>query len=444
MIQYTEELKKILKRSEFESISLYHPYVGTEHFILGVLYIDSDIKRILNNHKITYSKMHENIKKIHTNPNSENCISYSPLLKKILNVNKKLITLKDAFLSLLQNSEGIALSIFLNEGINIDELYNEILNNNSFEGYGYSLNSMVKNNEINNVYERDKEIDNIINILARKNKCNPLLIGEAGVGKTAIVEGLAYRIEKNEVPDILKNKTIISINLPNVVGGTKYRGEFEEKIDKLIKKVTNNDNIILFIDEIHTIVGAGGAEGAIDASNILKPYLARNSIKCIGSTTLQEYNKSIKNDKALDRRFNKVFIAEPDKESLKKIIYGIAPSYERYHKVKINKKCLDYIIDQSKKLYPNKFEPDRTIDLLDELCAKIKLNNNKHSLYEKRDKLLNQKESLLTNKEYNKAIVINKKIKEYDKLINSYSPNITIEFINKVIKKDEINSIGFK
>ena len=214
-------------------------------------------------------------------------------------------------------------------------------------------------------------------ILTRRTKNNPLLIGEAGVGKTAIVEELSRLIKEKEVPQKLINKRIISVDMSSLVAGTKYRGEFEEKINKIIKEVEDNSDIILFIDEIHTLVGAGGAEGAIDAANIFKPALARGKIKVIGATTLEEYKKFMESDKALDRRFQTIMIEEPNKETIKEIIKSLKPIYEEYHKVVIPNNIIDKIIDYSSKYLKNRREPDRTIDILDEVCSHANLKENK-------------------------------------------------------------------
>ena len=224
--------------------------------------------------------------------------------------------------------------------------------------------------------EEKKELQRIIEILLRRIKNNPILIGEAGVGKTAIVEELSRMIVKGEVPENLQGKRVLSLNMANIVAGTKYRGEFEEKVRKILDEIENDPDIILFIDEIHTIVGAGGAEGAIDASNIFKPALSRGKIKCIGATTIDEYRKFIEKDGALDRRFQKVLIKEPDEKTTKEIIYKLKPIYESYHSVKIPDEVLENIVKFSSRYFGDRRFPDKAIDLLDEACARVIVNKN--------------------------------------------------------------------
>ena len=231
---------------------------------------------------------------------------------------------------------------------------------------------------INPVIGREKEIKKIEEILCRRTKNNPLLLGEPGVGKTAIIEGLALYISEGKVPPKLQNKQIISLDMASAVAGTKYRGEFEERMKKLIAEIENNDNIILFIDEIHTLIGAGGAEGAIDASNILKPALARGKIKCIGATTTDEYKKHFEKDKALDRRFQIINIEEPSIEETKNILNKLKPLYEEYHHVIISDDIIDKIITLSDKYIYNRFRPDKQIDILDEVCSKVNIKDTEN------------------------------------------------------------------
>ena len=222
-----------------------------------------------------------------------------------------------------------------------------------------------------NTFER------VLEILSRRGKNNPILIGDAGVGKTAIVEELARRIVNDDVPLSLRGKRIISLDMASSVAGTKYRGEFEERINKIIKELEENDDIILFIDEVHTLVGAGGAEGAIDASNIFKPALARGKIRCIGATTTSEFKKYIEKDSALERRFQKVLIKEPDGKTVKDILLNLKNIYEAYHNVNISDEIIDLIISLSNKYIYNRYEPDKSIDILDEVCASVSLKETK-------------------------------------------------------------------
>ena len=284
MIDYDENLIKALKQSEREAIKLKHNFIGTEHLIIGVLSINTEISNILKE-EINKKKFIKDINKYIKKDNKITIPSYTPLLKKIIldSVEDSTITLKNVLLNIIRNNDGIAITILNNQNVNINKIYKKLLNENNLK-YGINLNEKVKTKDYN-ITGRDKELNELIEALCKKDKSNAILIGEAGVGKTAIVEALAIKINNDEVPDYLKNKQIIELTMSSIVSGTRYRGEFEEKIEKIINEFENNNDLILFIDEIHTMVGAGGAEGAIDASNILKPSLARSKIKCIGATT---------------------------------------------------------------------------------------------------------------------------------------------------------------
>ena len=314
---------KLLKDAELERINLHHPYVGSEHLLLAILKGDSESKKILEDAGLTYQKFKQELIDIVGVPKKNIDINlYTPLLKRILSNalndakenNKGIVTESHLIIAMLDEGEGIAIRIMLGLNINLDDLYDELkvkpqdIKKEKLEilNIGRVLNDLV--DEFDEVVGRDKEIDNIIEVLLRKKKSNPLLIGPAGVGKTAIVEELARRISAKEVPFPLLNKKIIELPMGDLVSGTKYRGEFEERLTKIIKEVIKNKNIILFIDEVHTMVNAGGAEGAINASDILKPYLARGDLKVIGATTTEEYERFIAKDKALERRFETILV----------------------------------------------------------------------------------------------------------------------------------------
>ena len=263
MNKYNETLIKILKCSELEALNLNHQYIGTEHFILAILKLDNPCKNILNNLNITYKDYLTEVNKTIVNTNKVKLISYTPLFKKILmNLNKKDITEKDILIEILEYGEGIGISLLSNLNINLNKLYNDLLHNKSDNEYGINLNEQVKKKNHEPITGRHKELNELIEVLLRKNKNNPLLIGEPGIGKTALVEALAYKIVKKEVPKELLNKTIISINISKIVSGTRYRGEFEEKFHKMIEYFEQNNNLIIFFDEIHTIVGAGESRGS--------------------------------------------------------------------------------------------------------------------------------------------------------------------------------------
>lgn len=428
MIEYTNELKKIFKFSEIEAKKLNSKYIDTEHFILSLLKYNSEVSSILKKYNVSYDKYLREIEEY----KKETIVSnmYSLNLKKIIDNacyydkdNKEsIVSVNSVFLSILENDEGIGVKTLEYLNVNLDSLYSEIkkkvqnTKNLYIREIGIDFNLKAKLNEFERTIGRDKEIDRLIEILARKNKNNPILVGEAGVGKTAIVEELSKRIVSGNVPSFLKDTTIMSVNMSNLVAGTKYRGEFEEKLGKVIKELESNKNIIIFIDEMHTLVGAGGAEGAIDASNILKPVLARNTIRCIGATTLNEYKKYIEKDKALDRRFQKIYIEEPSTNETLNILKKIKKDYEKYHNVKLNNSVLETIVKLSKRYIKDRYEPDRSIDILDEVCAKagVKENNKDiNKLINQKKKVIKLKNQLLKDKNYKEA----SKIKKEEKIL---------------------------
>lgn len=414
MNKYNETLNKILKCSELEALNLNHQYIGTEHFILAILKLDNPCKNILNNLNITYKDYLIEVNKTIVNTNKVKLISYTPLFKKILmNLNKKDITEKDILIEILEYGEGIGISLLSNLNINLNKLYNDLLHNKSDNEYGINLNEQVKKKNYEPITGRHKELNELIEVLLRKNKNNPLLIGEPGIGKTALVEALAYKIVKKEVPKELLNKTIISINISKIVSGTRYRGEFEEKFHKMIEYFEQNNNLIIFFDEIHTIVGAGGAEGAIDASNILKPYIARNKLKIIGATTTKEYYKSIYNDGALNRRFQTILIKEPTTKETLNILINSKKYYEKFHNVHITNKQLETIIDLSNKYIKDRYNPDKSLDMLDKICSKIKLQHIETDTINNLNELKEQKINYIKNKEFSKAKQISNKINNY-------------------------------
>lgn len=450
-MNYTEDIIKILKNSEIEAQKFKNEFITSEHLLLSLLKIETKAKVIFNKHNITYEKIEKLIKKSNTKPKHN---YYTLTTKKIIENafitnkdNSSEITPVNLALSIFEEKNSKAYTIIQNSLKDTTPLYKELTKELTKDDHsilielGTNLNELAINNEIDKVIGRNKEIERIIEILARKNKNNPILIGEAGVGKTAIVEELARRIVNKNVPQILKNKTIISINLASIISGTKYRGEFEEKMNKIVKELENNNGIILFIDEIHTIVGAGGAEGAIDASNILKPMLARGKAKCIGATTINEYKKTIEKDKALDRRFQKVFIEEPNEKEITNILSKIKKDYEKFHNVKIPDEILKTIPVLSKKYIFGRSEPDKSIDILDEACAKTNIFSNTieieqtTSQIKKLDKI---KYDYIKKEDYNNAIKISENINKLNNKLTKLSlqktKTVTKEILNKVIE----------
>ena len=443
---------KLLKEAEEERSELHHPYVGSEHLLLAILKGDSKVKEILEDEGLTYQKFRQELIDIVGIPKKNIEINlYTPLLKRILSnalndakeFNKGVVTESHMLIAMLDEGEGIAIRIMIGMNINLDDLYDELkvkpmdIKEEKLEvlSVGRVLNDKV--DEFDEVIGRDKEINEVVEVLLRKKKSNPLLIGPAGVGKTAIVEELARRIKNKDVPLNLLNKKIIELPMGDLVSGTKYRGEFEERLTKIIKEVMRNKNIILFIDEVHTMVNAGGAEGAINAGDILKPYLARGDLKVIGATTTEEYEKFIAKDKALERRFETIFIKEPSLEETKEILKGLKESYESHHKIKITEENLEDIVSLANRYLFKKKNPDKTIDLLDSVCAYVKRKNvlkEKLSSLDKKLKELTQtKESYVKNSEFDKALETCIKISDIEDQMNKLK-----ETKDDEIKKEDI------
>lgn len=397
---FDEEAQEILTNAKIEMIKLKHPYVGTEHLTLAILHSKNELTDRLEKYNLTYQIfLKEILNTIGKGSKKSDFFLYTPLLKKVIENaimdskenNNGIITINHLFAGILDVGEGIAIRLMIEMNIDLDSIYNEftekIYNNKNnlknhllIEELGINLTEKAEHNELDPLIGRKQEINKIEEILCRRTKNNPLLLGKPGVGKTAIIEGLALLIKEGHVPPKLLNKKIISLDMASAVAGTKYRGEFEERMKKIINEIENNDNIILFIDEIHTLIGAGGAEGAIDASNILKPALARGKIKCIGATTTEEYKKHFEKDKALERRFQIVNIEEPSKEDTKNILVKLKPIYEEYHNVIINDEILDEIITLSDKYIYDRFRPDKQIDILDEVCSQVNIKDNEKSI----------------------------------------------------------------
>lgn len=438
MIKYEEDLKKVLKQSEKEAINLNHNFIGTEHLLIGALLQDNEISNILKkeiNKDNLINKTNKYIKK----DKNISIPTYTPLLKKIIieSTNENKITLRNVILNIFKNNDGIAITILNDQKVNINKLINKISNDKTLK-YGINLNEKVKNKSYIPIVGREKEINELIEALCKKDKNNAIIVGEAGVGKTAIVEALAYKINKNEVPKELQNKKIIEISMSSVISGTRYRGEFEEKMEKIIDEFKENDDYILFIDEIHTMVGTGGSDGAIDASNILKPSLARNEIKCIGATTTREYNKSFLKDKALNRRFQIINIEEPSELETLNILKNVKKYYENFHKVKISSKELNTIINIASKDNTKK-EPDRSLELLDLICTRAKINKPNTNI--KINELLKEKANYIKANNFKEAKKIDKLIKNFKNEKIVITKNQILDTFN-ITKSKEI--LGFK
>ena len=387
-------LNKILIKAENERILLHHPYVGSEHLFLAILKDKSNLTDFLDTYGVNYYIFRKELVSVVGKCQKDNPDNlYTPLLRKIIkryenkNYHNEENIEEDFFLAILDEGEGIAIRILLKMDVDLDDIYFKLKENRKLydmeeaNKIGVCLNNVINLKE--KVVGRDKEVNLIIETLLRKKKCNPILIGPAGVGKSAIVEELVRRIELKNVPDCLKGNRIYMIEMGSLISGTKYRGEFEERLNKIIKEVISNKKTILFIDEIHSLVGAGGADGAINAADILKPYLARGEIKCIGATTTNEYQESIIKDQALSRRFNVINVCEPTNEEMYHLLCEIKKEYEEFHQIKISNKIIRKIVEYSGIYIRHIANPDRSIDLLDSSCAYSKMHSKNNVLEEK-------------------------------------------------------------
>ena len=410
---YTAKAKKALDIANRMSKSLHHNYVGTEHILIGLLKEGTGVAAaVLTENGVELDKLLELIEELIA-PSADTVLKeregYSPRSSRVLEMSQKeaerfhseKIGTEHILLAMLKENESAASRLLNTLGVNLQKLYVETLvamgedpnryrdefqngrnaKKKNTEGtpvldqYSRDLTQMAKNGALDPVVGREDEIQRVIQIISRRTKNNPCLIGEPGVGKTAIVEGIAARIVTGMVPETVQNKRLVALDLSGLVAGSKYRGEFEERIKKLILEVKKAGNILLFVDELHTIIGAGGAEGAIDASNILKPALARGEIQMIGATTIDEYRKYIEKDAALERRFQPVTVEEPTEEQAVQILQGLRGMYERHHKVEITDEAVKAAVQLSARYISDRFLPDKAIDLMDEAAAKVRLGS---------------------------------------------------------------------
>ena len=454
--KFTERAQKVLIYAQEEAQQLRHGYVGTEHILLGILREQDGLcKKSLNDMKISSDGVKKLIIEYEGEGDAEmrrNEIPLTPRTKRLLelsllearNLNHNYISPEHILLALIKESEGVAYTILANLGVDFNKLRNDILNNwcsedspkgsaskekqksttPSLDQFGKDLTEMAREGKLDPVIGRDNETQRLLEILCRRMKNNPCLIGEPGVGKTAIAEGLAQRIATGSIPEILKDKRVITLDISSMVAGSKYRGEFEERLKKVMKEILVSGNVIIFIDEIHTIIGAGGAEGAIDASNILKPALARGELQCIGATTIDEYRKHIEKDSALERRFQPIIVGEPSKEEAVEILKGLRDKYEAHHRVKITDDALEAAVNLSHRYIPDRYLPDKAIDLIDEAGAKVRIQNlttppNLKNLEEEIDKISKEKADAISVQDFEKAAKIRDAEKQLkDKLYN--------------------------
>lgn len=455
---YGIEIATLFRKAEIFRKALKHPYVGSEHLLLAILEKENEVTNKLKAYGLTYEVFYDElIRVVGMSHKDTDFVLYTPLLKRIIELatndamdnNSGKVTEKHLFLAMLEEGEGIAIRIMLGLGLDLDAIYDEFKMSLIHKSHqkleifeiGNNLNKSVNNDE--KVIGREEELNMVIETLLRKKKSNPLLIGKAGVGKTAIVEELARRINQGAVPSELSNKTIVMLEMGSLVSGTKYRGEFEERLTKIIKEVIEDKNIILFIDEIHTMVNAGGAEGAINASDILKPYLARGELRCIGATTIEEYYKSIFKDKALERRFFTIQVDEPDEEKTKEILLGIKSEYENHHHLLISEENIMDIIKLANQYIKQKSNPDKSIELLDTICASKKMKGislqQLTDLNKRMKDIVKEKENYIYQDDYENASICKEKenqlLSEIEKIKSSYENKITYDDILEVVAK---------
>lgn len=433
--RFTDGVKNAWKFAASEAAKLGSDYIGTEHLLLGIAHEkDSAGGKILNSLGVTVDAVEQLLSQYSQGRSlfSTGEVYAAPRTKRVLEMaveeanelGNSYVGTEHLLLAILHEGGGLAVRILESFGVTQDKLqkaFEKVLSEDSsksdksvnlgdLDGFAVDLNEKAKQGKIDPVIGRTDEINRVIQILSRRNKNNPVLIGEPGVGKTAIAEGLAQRIVNNDVPEILKNCHIISLNMSSVVAGTKYRGEFEERLKKVIDEVKKHKDWILFVDELHTLVGAGSSEGSMDAANIMKPALARGELRCIGATTLKEYKKYIEKDAALERRFQPVKVGEPTPKDTLEILKGLRDRYEAFHKAKITDEALKAAVELSGRYITDRFQPDKAIDVIDEAAAKVRMeaSSTPEGLKKKEEALESvnkEKEAAVSAQDFEKAAI---------------------------------------
>ncbi len=434
--RFTERARRVILLAREEAKRLDHDYLGTEHLLLGLVREGEGVAALaLQNLEVDLEQVRHEVEKAVGRGGGSlflGQIPFTPRAKKVLelavaearNLNHNYIGTEHLLLGLIREGEGVAAQILTNLGADLEKVREEVVallgekvslektskpsNTPTLDRYGRDLTELARNGELDPVIGREKEIERVIQILSRRTKNNPVLIGEAGVGKTAIAEGIAQKIIEGTLPDPLLRKRVVTMELGSVVAGTKYRGEFEKRMERMLNEIRKAKNIILFIDEIHTLVGAGAAEGAIDASNILKPALARGELQCIGATTLDEYRKYIERDEALERRFQTIMVNEPTVKQTVDILKGLRDRYEAFHRVKINEDAIKAAAKLSHRYIQGRFLPDKAIDVVDEAAARVRLKSSIRpkklkSVESELEQIRKEKEAAIRAQEFEKA-----------------------------------------
>ena len=437
--KFSEKARKVLSLAQEEAQRFNHNYIGTEHILLGLVKeSDGAAARILVSLSLELNKVRSAVEFIigrgERRPTPGE-IGLTPRAKKVIELavdearrlNQQFIGTEHLLIGIMREGEGVASGVLESLGLNLDKIRSEATRISSQTGYtpsssssktvsktptldqlGIDLTKLARDGKLDPVVGRSQEIDRVIQILSRRTKNNPVLIGEPGVGKTAIVEALAQKILSDDVPQGLSNKRLVALDMGILVAGTKYRGEFEERLKKVIEELKSSGNCILFIDEMHTMVGAGAAEGAVDAANILKPSLARGELQCIGATTVDDYRKYVERDPALERRFQTVQVLEPSEEESVQILQGIKPKYEEHHGLIISNEAITTAVELASRYISDRFMPDKAIDLIDEAASKVKIKQTSMPLSAKEvgsvlDKVRRDKDEALAQQQYEYA-----------------------------------------
>ncbi len=437
--RFTERARRVVLHAQKEATRLRHNVVGTEHLLLGLVKEGEGVAaKALESLDIDLEKVRMEVERIIGVGEQVILgeVPFTPRAKRVLELaldearqlGHNYVGTEHILLGLIREGEGVAAQVLKNLGVDLESARKQVfslLGGNAgaaFPGqkgggpnktqtlnqFGRDLNEFAKIGKLDPVIGREKEIERVIQVLSRRTKNNPVLIGEPGVGKTAIVEGLAQKIVAADVPEILRNKRVVTLDMGSMVAGSKYRGEFEERMKKVLEEIRNAGDVILFIDELHTLIGAGAAEGAIDAANILKPVLARGELQCVGATTLDEYRKHVEKDAALERRFQPIIVGEPNREESVQILQGLRDRYEAHHRVKITDEAIQAAVDLSDRFISDRFLPDKAIDLMDEASSKVRLKTTitPPNLKELEDQIIQvqkEKEAAIGNEEFEKA-----------------------------------------
>ncbi|MCM3342325.1 ATP-dependent protease ATP-binding subunit ClpC [Paenibacillus sp. MER TA 81-3] len=438
--RFTERAQKVLALAQEEAVRLGHNNIGTEHILLGLIREGEGIAaKALVALGLGLEKIQDEVESlIGRGQEQPTNIAYTPRAKKVIELSmdeaRKLghtyVGTEHILLGLIREGEGVAARVLNNLGISLNKARQQVLqllgsseavsshhgqsqnvSTPTLDSLARDLTAIAKEGNLDPVIGRSKEIERVIQVLSRRTKNNPVLIGEPGVGKTAVAEGLAQKIINNEIPETLRDKRVMTLDMGSVVAGTKYRGEFEDRLKKIMDEIRQAGNIILFIDELHTLIGAGGAEGAIDASNILKPALARGELQCIGATTLDEYRKYIEKDAALERRFQPITVDQPTPEETVQILKGLRDRYEAHHRVKITDEAIDQAVKLSDRYITDRFLPDKAIDLIDEASSKVRLHSytvppNLKELEARLEDIRKEKDASVQSQEFEKAAAL--------------------------------------